>query len=480
MKRSILWVFILMSLCVAGITALQLYYSYKSYAVESAVFERNINEGLEEAVDSMFSDRHKTVLKKLRGWLTDTTFVTLSCKWQPENQVTVFKIKQVVPSVNGQNEISMSLDYFPERVNTLTPKARQVFLDHMDSYVADQLKKGFGWYYTQKLGDSINKAAFTDPHDMNRLRKRYKQALHKRGIDLPFSFNLKKRPENSVSTEKVNIAIGRPQKEEWLQATLTDTNMFLLKQLQWLLAGSILLFAIMLACFWYTIKTLLSQQKLNALKDDFISNMTHEIHTPLTSIGVTAQALKQFAHSPEEQQNYLDIIVYQSNKLNVLTDEILAGAKLGNVTEGKESVDVNGLIDSVLQGLGKDISRIEYVPCNQVALKAYKIHLVRALGNLIDNALKYSDSSDKITVTCIIADNKLHIAVADNGPGIAPEYRTKVFDTFYRIPTGNVHNIKGYGLGLSYVKKVADMHKGSVAITDNTSQGAIFTLTLPL
>jgi len=480
MKRSILWVFILMSLCVAGITALQLYYSYKSYAVESAVFERNINEGLDEAVDSMFSDRHNAVLKELRGWLTDTTFITISCKWNQEQKVTVFNIKQVVPSVNGQNEISMSLDYFTERADSITPKARQIFIDHMIDYVGNELKKGSGWYYTQKLGDSINKAAFTDPHNMNQLQKRYKQALRRRGINLPFSFNLKKHPENSISTKKVNIAIGRPQKEDKLEATFTNVNVFLLRQLQWLLGSSILLFAIMLACFWYTLKILLSQQKLNALKDDFISNMTHEIHTPLTSIGVTAQALKQFAHSPEEQQNYLDIIVYQSNKLTLLTDEILAGTRLGNIAEAKESIDLNNFVQGVLQGLGNDISGIVYTPCNTLNISVFRMPLARALGNLIDNALKYSPTDKRIAVACTVTDTALHITVADNGPGIAPQFRAKIFDTFYRIPTGNVHNIKGYGLGLSYVKKVADMHKGSIAVTDNIPQGAVFTLTLPL
>lgn len=481
MKRSIFWVFILMSLCVAGITALQLYYSYKSYAVESVAFERNINEALNQAVDSTFRDRHNGVLKKLRGWLKDTAFVTISSKFNATEQVTVFNIKQVVPSANGQNDISMSLDYFPDRVDTLTPQARKVFIDYMVNYVDDQLNKGVGWYYTQKLGDSINKAAFSDPQDINLIRKRYRQALNRKGIQLPFLFNQKKIPENSVSTKKVNIAIGRPQKEEWLQATFPDTNIFLLKQLRWLLAGSLGLFVILLLCFWYTIKTLLSQQKLNVLKDNFISNMTHEIHTPLASITVTTQALKQFKHSRAEQDSYLDIILYQTNKLNTLADEILTGARLGTVTELKENVAVNSLLEEVQQGFDETaLNRIEYVLCKDIIIQAYKSHLGRAIGNLLDNALKYSGNDKKVTLFCSIKEGSLYVSVADYGPGISAEYHAKIFDDFYRIPTGNIHTIKGYGLGLSYVKKVVSIHKGRIIITGNKPVGTIFTITLPL
>jgi signal transduction histidine kinase len=478
MKRSIVWVFILMSVCVAGITALQLYYSYKSYAVESAAFERNSNEALNQAVDSTFQDRHNAVLKKLRGWLNDTAFVTISCKWNHAQKVTVFKIKQVVPSPEGQNEISMSLDYFTERADSLTPKARELFLNHMVDYVGTELKKGYVWFYTQKLGDSLNKAAYSDPLDRHQIRKRYRQMLGKKGIDLPFLFNLKKHPENSISTKKVNIAVGRPKKEEWIEATFIDTNVFLLKQMRRLLAGSVGLFAILLVCFWYTIKTLLSQQKLSALKDDFISNMTHEIHTPLTSITVTAQALRQFSLSPVEQENYLDIILYQTDKLNILADEILSGARLGNGNEVRETVLANKFLEATVCTLGENKSRIDFAPCPDITISIYKSYLSRAIINLFDNALKYSDG--QVLLLCKPQKNGFQISVADNGPGIASQFRTKVFDKFYRIPTGNTHNIKGYGLGLAYVKKVAEMHGGNITIADNVSGGTIFTLTVPL
>ncbi|MEL1245697.1 HAMP domain-containing sensor histidine kinase [Flavobacterium sp. DGU11] len=481
MKRSILWVFILMSLCVAGITVFQLYYSYKSYAVESAAFERNINEALNQAVDSTFKDRHNQVLKKLRGWLNDPEFITISCKWNEVQHLTVFNIKQVVPSADGQNDISMSIDYFTERADSLTPKARKIFIDHMIDYVGTELKKGFVWYYTQKLGDSINKAAFSEPQDINQIRRRYKQTLHTRGIDLPFLFDRNKLPENSITTKKVNIAVGRPQKEEWLQATFIDTNAFLMKQMRRLLAGSVGLFVILLLCFWYTAKTLLSQHKLNKMKDDFISNMTHEIHTPLSSILVTAEALKKFRHDEEAQQSYIDIILHQGQKLSALTEEILAGAKMekAGMPLG-DIIEVNAFIKNIIDN--GHYKNIEYSGSGQsVSLKVNALHLANAVANLIDNAIKYNTADEPlVTIACTVSNKEVVISVTDNGPGIPDSEKERIFGQFYRIPSGNVHNIKGYGLGLSYVRKVVAAHKGVISVKDNVSSGSIFTIKLPL
>ena len=167
---------------------------------------------------------------------------------------------------------------------------------------------------------------------------------------MPVSFTIEERSEESgiFCTDSANLAT---QGERWVNACFEDTDMFLLARLKWVIAGSLLLILITLACFWYTARTLLTQQKLNNLKDDFINNMTHEIHTPLASVIVTTEALKKFSHDEEARRNYIDIILHQSKKLSTLTDEILTGAKLEKKGMAlNDTIDINNLLQEIAGG----------------------------------------------------------------------------------------------------------------------------------
>ncbi|TRW26505.1 HAMP domain-containing histidine kinase [Flavobacterium zepuense] len=480
MKKNLLIVFVLMAVCVTGVTALQLYFSYQTYQTESKVFERNINEALNEAVDTAFEKHRLNVIRQFKGWLADTTIIDISCKWNAGQKVTVFTISEVEAPRADRTTISLSIEQFPQKLEYITPQAKAVLIEQMADMVNADLKKGSIYFYTQKLGARLDKAYDKTPITVNDITPLYKASLQKRNIREAFTFNQNDKDNYTFNTKKVNFAIRRPYKETWLYASFNNTGLYLLGQLKWVLFGALLLVIITIICFWYTVRVLLSQQKLNALKDDFISNMTHEIHTPLTSITVTAQALKQFSHDPEAQQSYLDIIVYQSNKLAGLTDEILTSARLAKIDMGlNDTIAVDNLINEIVKstsGVG-----IHFSPCAQnTVVRGNKSHLLRAIGNLVDNAIKHGNAFSKIDISCLVSDKSINIAVADNGPGIPDEYKHKVFEQFFRIPLGNVHNVKGYGLGLSYVKKVAEAHGGTVSITDNVPNGSIFTITLPL
>jgi len=479
MKKNLLIVFVLMAVCVTGVTALQLYFSWQTYQTEAKVFERNINEALNEAVDKAFEKHRLNVIRQFKGWLADTTIIDISCKWNAEQKVTVFTISEVEAPRTDRTTISLSIEQFPQKLEHITPQAKAVLIRHMADMVNADLKKGSIYFYTQRIGARLDKAYDKTPLTVNDITPLYKASLQKRNMREDFTFNTSSNDNYVINTKKVNIAIRRPYKETWLYASFTNTGLYLLGQLKWILLGALLLVIITIICFWYTVRVLLSQQKLNALKDDFISNMTHEIHTPLTSITVTAQALKQFSHDPEVQQSYLDIILYQSNKLAGLTNEILTSARLATMGVGlNDLIDINTLIDEILKSTSTEI---DFTPCAENSfVKGNKTHLLRAVGNLVDNAIKHGDVFPKIDISCSVSEKSINIAVADNGPGIQDEYKQKVFDQFFRIPSGNVHNVKGYGLGLSYVKKIAEAHGGKVLVTDNIPSGSVFTITLPI
>lgn len=479
MKKNILLAFILMSVCVVGVTGLQLYFTFSAYKVESAAFERNTNEALKVAVDGAFEGRYNEVKRKLTIWLNDSSFVAISAKWNTRQNTTVFTIKQIVPTAGEQNEMSMSLEYFKERMDKITPKGKRVFIAHMVDYVDGQLREGSGWYYTYKLGDSINRAAWQFPLDTNDIAKLYKHSLAKRNINLPFTFSKDSLSENVYKTQKINISVKKMEDAVWAEAYFTDTNLFVIRQLKWVILGSMILVIITMGSFWYMVRMLLSQQKLSELKDDFISNMTHEIHSPLSSVMITAEAMKEFDMTKEERDSYVDIIVHQSKKLSALADEILAGAKLE-----KKGIHLNDTFDlnKLLYTLTTDYSQKAVVNYSgdTIAFKGNENHFERALINVLDNAIKYNERGNvEIEVNSRLNNSEIEITIADNGPGVADAYKTKIFDQFYRIPTGNVHNVKGYGLGLSYVKKVVQAHRGTITVKDNQPLGTILIIRIP-
>ena len=471
-----------MSLCVVGIIALQVYYSYVNYGIAKAEFEKETNEAFAEAIDSAFSVRRQNTVTAFGRWMRDENFVIITSRWDEKEQATIFKFKEVFNKVNPEpREFNFSLRDFTkkgEKIDAITPEAKEYAIKQMENSVLDGLKKDIIHFYTQGMGDKLSKLYYDTPIDAKVVKSEYKRILAKKGIDLSFNLSEDGKCRDGITTKEYNIHTNGG--ERWISACFKDTGAYLLGQLKWIIGGTLLLIIITFICFWYTVRTLLSQQKLNEIKDDFISNMTHEIHSPLTSVIITAESLKKFDHDVVSRNNYLDIIVHQSKKLTALADDILAGARLDKKgIELHDTIELNRLINEVIEGY-KDIAEINYMPNDEITLKGNKNHLSRAINNLIDNAVKYNTTANpEVTIQVFMADKELTITVADNGLGIPDALKAKVFEQFYRIPTGNVHNVKGYGLGLSYVKKVINAHGGDVSVKDNSPSGSIFIIKMP-
>lgn len=467
-----------MSLCVAIIATLQFYYSYANYKVAEKTFKKDANEALHQAVDSAYNVRREMVVKEFMGWMADTSFIKLSCKWDDRQKVTLFTIQEVNISPDSrQDNISMSISDFTQKQDSLTPAAREAFIAHMGSVVRDELRKDVVWFFTSALGEKLDQAYIKTPMKIELLEQQYKLALKRADIRLPFTFDPKVRYEDGFVTGRVNISTSKAKR--YISASFKDTDAYLLGRLKWVIATSLLLILITLGCFWYTLRTLFGQEKFSRLKDDFISNMTHEIHSPLSSVMITAEAMKEFDMTKEERDSYADIILYQSRKLTILADEILAGAKLEQKGIALEdTIDVNDMLEDVIS-LYRDKAEIQYSGDNAM-FKGNKSHFERALTNILDNAVKYnSDGITKINVYSHIKGNEIELSIADNGPGIPDAYKTKIFEQFYRIPTGNIHDVKGYGLGLSYVKKVMEAHRSTIAVKDNNPAGSVFIIRIP-
>lgn len=314
----------------------------------------------------------------------------------------------------------------------------------------------------------------------------YRDQLGTKNIRTAFSLNPVDSVHSAYLTKPVNAAFRRPFKKEIVRAGFESPDSYFLKAMKWVILTTFLLIAVCLFCFGYTVKTLLSQHKLAELKDDFINNMTHELNTPLSSIKITAEALKTFAYEPERQKEYLTIIEYQTEKLTNLTALILDTNRLVAASrQNWQPVELRELLHKAIHDMAIRFASqqaiVTYEPPEEpLLIYGDAVSLLTVFTNIIDNALKYASPGLRLTISLITTTRWVEIAFADNGPGIPAEYRIKVFDSFFRVPQGNVHDVKGYGLGLSYVNQVLRQHQGLVTVGANEPTGSQFTIKLPL
>ncbi len=255
----------------------------------------------------------------------------------------------------------------------------------------------------------------------------------------------------------------------------------------WLFSSAVNLVVIFF--FVYTIFVILKQRRLSEIQRDFINNMTHEFKTPISTIAISAEVLKDpsIVNTPERLLNYTTIIQNENNRLRQQVERVLQMARLDKeqIKLKKEVLDVHEIIQEAV----KNISISKTTPNSNIELNldsldskvhADKLHLTNVFFNLLDNAIKYCKETPRIIISTNVLNDLLHISVRDNGIGISADNHKKVFQKFFRVHTGNVHDVKGFGIGLNYVKLVMDSHKGKINLASELGKGSTFTLILPV
>jgi signal transduction histidine kinase len=238
--------------------------------------------------------------------------------------------------------------------------------------------------------------------------------------------------------------------------------------------------------FWITFRSLKAQIKLSNLKDDFISNMSHELKTPIATVKVALEALRNFNAIDDKKlsREYLGMAAAEMDRLELLATHVLNTSLLesGTLRLQRESYDLKKLVDEVMQVMqlrfAQHDAKVTFESNGSNFLIAMdKLHTQGVLVNLIDNSLKYGVSPVRIHIGLTESNGAVQLKISDNGPGIPDEYREKVFEKFFRVPTGNRHNTKGYGLGLSYAAQIMRQHNGSINVRNAVEGGCVFTLT---
>ena len=253
----------------------------------------------------------------------------------------------------------------------------------------------------------------------------------------------------------------------------------------WMFSSLVLLIVVIF--FTYALFIIFRQRKLSETQKQFINNMTHEFRTPISTILLSSEVLKDPAiiTNSERLGNYAKIIKEESNRLLSQVENILQSTIIeeGKANLQPEKLDAHTLIGEVVESFkllrGKNVIQLNF-NATESLLNADKIHFSNAIKNLVDNAIKYSADDPEITIRTDNHHQYIRIEIIDKGIGIDKSYQKKVFQKFYRVPTGNRHDIKGFGIGLHYVKNIVKLHKGHIMLESQPGMGSKFTLTLPL
>lgn len=276
-------------------------------------------------------------------------------------------------------------------------------------------------------------------------------------------------------------------KPDYLLLNFPEKNRYIVSSVIGLLLLSIFLILVISYLFYITIKMLLKQKRLTEIKNDLINNITHEFKTPISTIQLACEALNepQLATDLNTAKRYTSIINDENNRLKHMVDDILATASLekGEYNLKKEFCDINLLINDVRNYYSEKLKdrggEITINPGCTNYIHGDKFHLKNIISNLVDNSIKYCKKNPEIVIATSDKNGGVEISVKDNGIGIPKKETGKIFDSFYRVPTGNLHDVKGHGIGLSYVKKIVTIHGGKISLESKPEKGSEFIIYLP-
>ncbi len=277
--------------------------------------------------------------------------------------------------------------------------------------------------------------------------------------------------------------------QEFLVVIVPHQNAIILKELTWFIVGAVIFSLIIITAFFLTLRTLFVQKKLGEIKSDFINNMTHEFKTPLATISLAVDALKNVkVIGDKEKTDYFTGVIKEENKrMNKQVETILQAALLDRqeVQLDLKKQPAHELINNAVKNITLPLNEkggdlvIQLDASNDMVM-ANEVHFTNFINNLLDNALKYSKEKPQIKLSTSNLNNQFRIKIEDNGIGMNKETLSRIFEKFYRAHTGNVHNVKGFGLGLSYVKTMVDAHKGSIKAESTLGKGSTFIIQFPL
>lgn len=346
-------------------------------------------------------------------------------------------------------------------------------------------------------------------HDMRFMFRNFAEAFDEDSLSRHFQITLNEH-NKQVSFEIIKREMSRSYRpDRWRhepQDTIPFTTSFvplgwsayaakfenvrplLIKRILPQIGFSVFITLVILLSFILVYRALLAQKRLLVQQNDFIGNITHELKTPVATVGVALEAMRNFnvLKDTEKARQYINMATQELNRLGMMTDKILRTSVFDyetDIRQNRSVVNMEHIIENVLSSFSllaeKEHISLVFERNGETTLLGHEEHLAQMFYNLVDNAFKYAGDGPDITITLAADEKEVFVVVADKGPGIEEQHASKIFNKFYRVPTGNVHTVKGYGMGLHYVKGVVLSHGGRISLDSKPGEGSGFRIRLP-
>lgn len=363
----------------------------------------------------------------------------------------------------------------------------------------------------RKIGDSVDNdsnfgsAAKLGKNEGRKIDSLFNHYMKYYNFHINYSYEVKKSnpditaAENRITNYSYNKTLedaGNDGVE--LKLIVPEKRQFIIAEMGTLFITSVILILVVLIMFWRTILLLIREKKISEHTTDFLNNMTHEFKTPLTNIALAGKMIIKDSTVKQDSKikHYSEIILEENEKLRLQVEQVLSMTALerGEIPLLKTEIDFHELINNSVKYISIQIENNKgniklNLNADRFMVFGDKTHLTNALCNLIDNSIKYSLEKLEITIQTSNIGHHLIVKISDNGIGIEKEYQKKVFDKFFRVPTGDVHDVKGFGLGLAYIKKIVELHNGTIDLQSEIAKklsaeklaatGTTFTIALP-
>jgi two-component system phosphate regulon sensor histidine kinase PhoR len=510
MKKSMIWMLTgVMAFAFIGLLILQVQYIATIFKTRNEQFESTVRQSLENVSRDL-------EMEEARRYLENSSGTDFMYKNPPDQQ----NINQMIQGVmratsrdsSGNVNSFKEIEFF--QVQQRTPGTREKNAKSTIVETSEKLQnETTERYYRQKvildevafrLMLTANLAPIEKRVDFKLLQNAIKTDFVNNGLNLPFilmvvnnseqvvyqSESLSRSPKSSEIITQVIFPADPPSKQNYIKVYFPTKGNYLSESVSFLVP-SVIFSMILLITFANTIFTIFRQKKLSEMKNDFINNMTHELKTPVSTISIAAQMMKDadISKSPEVFKHISTVINDETKRLGFLVEKVLQMSLFENqkATLKLKELDVNDLIAGIANTFKIKVEKsggtIDIdLQAENSTIPADEMHITNMLFNLMDNAVKYRREGVPLRLMARTRSegDKVIISIEDNGIGIKKENLKKVFDRFYRVPTGNVHNVKGFGLGLAYVRKVAEDHKGTIRAENGLGNiGTTFIITLP-
>ena len=472
------WILYFITLTVITTITVQVYWNYQNYLQNKKRIANEIQLSLDNAIEEYFAD----LTKKSRTVFLDTTS-NISKK---KKNLELFFAKMNFDTILQTKSSS-------KRIKKINSGVLDVDSDHLSSI---KIIKGKSIDSIENLEGFANKIIISisqDSIEYKKIDSLLKKQLNNKSITI--DYHLKHSSGDSIifKSEANNIAFNWKgvnskstflKNNEQFKVLFKDSSFEALKRSSTGILLSLLLSLTIISCLFYLLKIINKQKQLAEIKNDLISNITHEFKTPITTVSTALEAIDTFnaIDDKEKTKKYLNISTLQLKKLHQMVEKLLETATLDSekLLLQKEEIDVIELLRNIvskseLQSENKNIHFVSNQSSLLISIDPF--HFENAISNLIDNAIKYGGNEIEIHVNNVL--DTLEITVADNGNEIEKNQREKIFDKFYRIPKGNTHNVKGFGIGLFYTKKIIEKHNGKIQLLSDVNN-TIFKITLPI